>query len=420
MQVSTSTSPKPAIGLGLALLVTVVCGFPSILPREDDLGSFTVNTKPNPAFKGRNGTAAYLKAMTKYAHLAESGNDKVSDPWGALTGFVEADDREWLCPVMIGTPGQLVNLDLDTGSADLWVFTTTSASHHTSISNRSVYNVNASSSANLMKGSTWMITYGDGSYASGNVYTDNVQLGDLVVNGATVETATRYSSNLVQDDAFLSGLMGLAINLSTTIRPEVKGVTSGILSQLKKQGVGSVTVDLQYHNEGRFTFGKVNSSAYDGQMLYQPVLPNKGYWEIEMTTVRYADSDEMLIHSWPTIVDTGTSLMLMGSDDLVDRYYSLIDSSMYSYEDFGYVFHCNETLPDFHFGFTDNWSEYTVPGRFMNYSVATGMGSPYCFGGIQSSNMAFSIMGDVFLKAVYVDFNIVNKSVGFAHKTLDL
>lgn len=80
MQVSTSTSPKPAIGLGLALLVTVVCGFPSILPREDDLGSFTVNTKPNPAFKGRNGTAAYLKAMTKYAHLAESGNDKVSDP----------------------------------------------------------------------------------------------------------------------------------------------------------------------------------------------------------------------------------------------------------------------------------------------------------------------------------------------------
>lgn len=61
---------------------------------------------------------------------------------------------------MIGTPGQLVNLDLDTGSADLWVFTTTSASHHTSISNRSVYNVNASSSASLMKGSTWMITYG--------------------------------------------------------------------------------------------------------------------------------------------------------------------------------------------------------------------------------------------------------------------
>lgn len=239
-----------------------------------------------------------------------------------------------------------------------------------------------------------------------------------MVEDATVETATHYSSNLVKDDAFLSGLMGLAINLSTTIRPSVKGITSGILSQLKKQGVSSITADLQYHNQGTFTFGNVNDSAITGDIMYQPVLPGKGYWEIEMTTVRYANSDEMLIHSWPTIVDTGTSLMLMGSDDLVDRYYDLVDSARYSEEDFGYVFHCNETLPDFHFGFTDNWAEYTVPGRFMNYSTAPETGSQYCYGGIQSSNMPFSIMGDVPLKSVYVDFNVETQSVGFAHKHL--
>ncbi|KUI53414.1 Aspartic protease pep1 [Cytospora mali] len=419
MRVSTTSTTKQAIGLCFGLLVSVACGFPSILPR-DSLGSYTLNTQPNPSFKGRNGTAAYLKAMAKYAHLADTdGDNKAAEPWGTLTGFVEADDREWLCPVLIGTPGQLVNLDLDTGSADLWVFTTTSAAHHASLGNRSVYNVNASSSANLMEGSVWMITYGDGSYASGNVYTDNVQLGDLTITNATVETATRYSTNLASDDAFLSGLMGLSINLSTTIEPEVKGVTTGILSQLQNQGVESITVDLQYHNEGTFTFGKLNNSAYTGQMRYQPVLPRKGYWEIEMTTVRYANSSEMLIHSWPTIVDTGTSLMLMSSDALVDKYYSLINSSVYSYEDYGYVFNCDEELPDFHFGFTNNWSEYTIPGRFMNYSVAPAMGAPYCYGGIQSSNMAFSIMGDVFLKSVYVDFNIANKSVGFAHKDLD-
>lgn len=80
MPVSTATSFKPAIGLCLALVVSVVCGFPSILPRNDGLGSFTVETKPNPAFKGRNGTAAYLKAMTKYAHLAGSGSNKAADP----------------------------------------------------------------------------------------------------------------------------------------------------------------------------------------------------------------------------------------------------------------------------------------------------------------------------------------------------
>lgn len=83
MQVSTTTTTKQAIGLCLALLASVACGVPSILPRDSDgdgVGSFTLNTKPNPSFKGRNGTAAYLKAMAKYAHLADSGDDKASDP----------------------------------------------------------------------------------------------------------------------------------------------------------------------------------------------------------------------------------------------------------------------------------------------------------------------------------------------------
>ena len=239
-----------------------------------------------------------------------------------------------------------------------------------------------------------------------------------MVNNATVETATHYSSNLVRDDVYLSGLMGLAVNLSTTIKPKVQGVTNGILTQLVDQGIDSITVDLQYHNKGTFTFGQTNISAFTGEMTYQPVLTGRGYWEIEMTAVRYADSDEVLIHSWPTIVDTGTSLMLMGSDALVEKYYALVDSATYSGEDFGYVFNCNETLPDFHFGFSDDWTEFTIPGRFMNYSVAPEKGAPYCYGGIQSSNMGFSIMGDVFLKSMYVDFNIANKSVGFANKTL--
>lgn len=42
------------------------------------------------------------------------------------TGKVPAEDIQndslYLCPVSIGTPAQTLNLDFDTGSADLWVY----------------------------------------------------------------------------------------------------------------------------------------------------------------------------------------------------------------------------------------------------------------------------------------------------------
>ncbi|KAI3392992.1 hypothetical protein diail_4903 [Diaporthe ilicicola] len=412
MQVSPTNNMR-FICMCLALLVsTALCLVPSV-------GTFTLSTIPNPGFKGRNGTAAYLRAMGKYAHLAKNdGVNKAASPFGEVVGFNEENDREWLCPVKIGTPGQTLNLDLDTGSADLWVFTPESARLPGDLGNRSVFDVNASSTARHQDGRSWTITYGDGSFASGRVVTDHVELGNLQVKNATIEVATHYSRNLVEYDAFLSGLMGLAINLSTTVSPEEADVTDGILSQLKAQGIGSIAVDLQYHNEGTFSFGKVNTSAYIGEMHYQPVIPSEGYWQIEMSSLRYGDSNETLVHSWPSIIDTGTSLMLMGSDDIVNDYWNLVPSAKYSYNDYGYVFLCNETLPDFHFGFVDQWTEFTVPGKYMNYSPAMDTGDGWCYGGVQSSNMGVSVVGDVFLKALYVDFNIAKESVGFARKHL--
>ncbi|KAJ0124812.1 secreted aspartic proteinase precursor [Diaporthe amygdali] len=409
----SATKNMQFICMCLALLVsTSLCIVPSV-------GTFTMNTIPNPGFKGRNGTAAYLKALAKYAHLADNdGVNKATSPFGEVVGFSESNDREWLCPIKIGTPGQTLNLDLDTGSADLWVFTPESVSHPGELGNRSIFDVNVSSTARHQDGRTWTITYGDGSFAEGSVITDHVELGNLTIKNATIEVATHFSRNLIDYDPFLSGLMGLAINLSTTVSPEEAGVTDGILSQLKRKGIGSIAVDLQYHNEGTFSFGKVNTSAYNGEMHYQPVMPGEGYWQIQMSTLRYAESNETMVHAWPSIIDTGTSLMLMGSDDVVQDYWKLVPSAKYSYSEYGFIFRCNETLPDFHFGFVEDWTEFTVPGAYMNYSPTMDSGDGWCYGGLQSSNMGVTVIGDVILKALYVDFNIAKESVGFASKPL--
>lgn len=189
------------------------------------------------------------------------------------------------------------------------------------------------------------------------------------------------------------------------------------LDQLTSQGIGHIAVDLQYHSNGTYNFGALNHKAYTGAITYQPVKPGKGYWWIDVTAMRLPGKNETMVHTWDMIVDTGTSLFL-GPEDIVTDYYESVPSAEWSDGDDAYVFLCNETLPDFSFGFADSWAEFIVPGTFMNYSAAPAAGGPWCYGGIQESNMPFSIMGDVFLKAVYVDFNIANQSVGFASKQL--
>lgn len=74
MQVSPTNNMQLICICLLLLVSTALCIVPSV-------GTFTLNTIPNRGFKGRNGTAAYLRAIAKYAHLADKdGVSKVTNP----------------------------------------------------------------------------------------------------------------------------------------------------------------------------------------------------------------------------------------------------------------------------------------------------------------------------------------------------
>jgi aspergillopepsin I len=167
---------------------------------------------------------------------------------GSVTATPASDDSEYLCPVTIGS--QTFQLDFDTGSSDLWVLGPDAGAGGT----HTIYT--PGSSATQEQGETWSITYGDGSSASGDVYSDSVTIGGLAVTGQAVEQATTASS------AFTSGpndgLVGLAFDTLNTVQPDQ---AKTFFSNAVAQGTtGVLTADLRKGEPGSYTFGDIPSN----------------------------------------------------------------------------------------------------------------------------------------------------------------
>jgi Eukaryotic aspartyl protease. len=126
-------------------------------------------------------------------------------------------DIAYVTPVSIGTPPQTLHLDFDTGSSDLWVF----SSHlpASQIRGQTIYVPANSSTAKLLADHTWSITYGDGSASRGNVYVDNFTVGGLTVENQAVQCALQVSTSFTRESN-IDGLVGLGFSTLNTVVPK--------------------------------------------------------------------------------------------------------------------------------------------------------------------------------------------------------
>lgn len=287
---------------------------------------------------------------------------------------------------------------------------------------RKYYRPNASTTAVMNPGSRWAITYGDGSAASGVVFEDVVTLGGIAIPHAAVEAAKQATGSFIQDIS-TSGVFGLAFSLSSKTYPQKPTVWSELAKNLSRN---VFTVDLKYHADSEYTFGDVdndkltdNYASFRLLPLPDKALPGLQFWSlnytIPTTTTRHAPKGKPR-RSRACAIDTGSTLVVLTSEQ-ANEYYSQLQDVMQD-EYYGYMFPCNQSVPDFHISFGGGII-YTIPGKYIAYAEVPGLHG-MCMGGIQADDaMDFSIIGDTFLKAVYAVFDVGNASIGFANKPLN-
>ncbi|KAJ4316289.1 hypothetical protein N0V84_007934 [Fusarium piperis] len=393
----------------------VVTGCPV---RESGDQQYSVDQVKNPNYVA-NCPKALARAYIKYgatlpqglADLVRNNNpNKVKRADDTGTGTVvttpEERDVEWLTPIQIGTPGQVLKLNLDTGSSDLWVFTNTTQG----ASQRTSYNPSKSSTSKKLDGYSFSILYGDGSSSNGDVYLDKVSAGRLSVNNQAVETANRVSK--FDNEPNVDGLMGLGFGSLNTVRPrKQKTFFENATPQLRSP---VFTANLRRQRPGTYNFGYIDNTTYTGNIGYVPIDSSRGWWQF--TSSGYAvGTDKIGRTSINGIADTGTTLLLL-PDSVNKAYYAKVSGSSFNSNIHAYTFGCSTQLPTF--SFAVGGVTITIPGTYLNYGAVTRDGKT-CYGSLQpSDNIGLNIFGDIALKAAFVVFDGGQNRIGWAKKPL--
>jgi len=197
-----------------------------------------------------------------------------------------------------------------------------------------------------------MISYGDGSSASGNVGTDDVQLGGLTIKNQAIELAKKMSTQFVQGTG--DGLLGLAWGSINTVKPQpVPTPAANMISQedipqsaeLFTCYLGSWRdVNSPDQGESFYTFGYIDNAIVEKsgqQIYYTPVDNSQGFWSIASQSMT-VNGKTIQQNGNTAIMDTGTTLALV-ADSTCEAIYGAIPGSTYDQASQGYIFPSNLT-----------------------------------------------------------------------------
>ncbi|RSH83433.1 uncharacterized protein EHS24_007117 [Apiotrichum porosum] len=323
-------------------------------------------------------------------------------------------DASYSGQVSIGTPAQTFDIILDTGSADLWVESSScSGCAGTTYSS-------SSSSSYASSNATFSISYGSGD-ATGTLATDTVTMAGFAVASQTFAQVTSMTSGLISSS--VSGIMGLSWEALSYSKATPWWETLAASSQwdsklfafyLKRwRDVSGATSSES--DGGTANFGALDSSLYSGDVTYVTLASNPEYWEIPMSSVAVGSTSIDLGSSTQVAIDTGTTL-IGGPSSIVASIYAAIPNSRQmtgSYSSY-YEYPCNQSVT-----VSLTFGGYTIDVGDADFNLGKYSTGDYCTGAVfvqtlSSSSPVQWIVGATALKNTYTVFRYSPAAVGFA------
>ncbi|CAG9314314.1 unnamed protein product [Blepharisma stoltei] len=328
----------------------------------------------------------------------------------ASSDITNYKNLQYYASFTFGTPAQTLTCLLDTGSTWIWVpqkgCTTcgTPETYYDPSKSSTYYNTTTYTSLTYLKGSS-----------TGYISTETIGLED-----GTKVTGQYFISVYAETDAsgyIPDGLVGLGFDVLSDGYPS-------LMTTLKAQGLISkrqFAIFLGDNDWGASSESLASNIMIDGYDLakystvtefhYIPLAVNRGYWEVDCDSVKAAGTK--ISSSTTAVIDTGTSLIYGPLNDVNDFLYMLIkDYNCYN-TNIGVVCSCNHisSLPSITFELDNIDFEVTAD----KYMVEEYKG--YCvveIGG--SSSLDFWLLGDIFIRQYYINYDMDGKRIGFAIK----
>ncbi|KAK9372032.1 aspartic peptidase domain-containing protein [Lipomyces chichibuensis] len=336
-------------------------------------------------------------------------------------------DGAYLTNITIGTPGQSIRVQLDTGSSDLWV---QSSDNPTCLVSPDFCATTgkfdgASSSTFTSTSEDFTISYADGTSADGVYVKDTLSFSGISIEKFTFGLASNASSSL--------GVFGIGFDTNEAARTTYENLPDMLVSNgligVKAYSLWLNDIDA---STGSVLYGGIDLGKFTGSLETVSMLTSSGStygpFLLSLTDVVYvsAFSSTTILSSSQggnainVILDSGTTYGIL-PESMVSAIVQAIGSGQYS-EDYGlYLLDCSLQSSSATVNLTFNNAATLAVGlkQLVVPIEYNSQGSTVCALGVQpvssaSANSLQYLLGDAFLRSGYIVYDLDNKKISIA------